>query len=217
MPGEPREQRGAASPSADQHDLLSRFLRSRRGRITLEQAGLPARRGSRTGTVTQEDLARLTGYSVRTISSLEQGTDHRPTHDLLEALSVALRLTPDERHTLWYLAADAPAPARAASARTDQADGLDPGLLRLLQVLEPHLAYVTDGVRTVKAWTDACARWGSDFGAMPENRRNLAHWVFLDPHARHMYPYWELSPRGAAWRTCGASYPGCRTTPISRR
>jgi hypothetical protein len=54
---EPREQDASG-------DLLARFLRERRARITLAEAGLPARRGSRTGTLTQEDLAHLTGYAA---------------------------------------------------------------------------------------------------------------------------------------------------------
>lgn len=177
-------------------ELLGKFLRSRRAQITLEQAGLPPRRGSRTGTLTQEDLARLTGYSVRTISALEQGTEHRPTPDLLDAITAALALGPEERHTLWYLAAEGPPPPSSAGAADH---GPDPGLRRLLRVLEPHIAYVTDEARDVQAVTRGCVSWlGRDMSQWQATRRNITHWVFLEPHARHVYPYWEAEP---AWST----------------
>jgi transcriptional regulator with XRE-family HTH domain len=172
--------------NADARGMLGRFLRERRLRVTMEQAGLPARRGSRAGTLTQEDLARLTGYSVRTISGLEQGTAHRPTPDLLEAITVALGLTADERYTLWYLATDAPPPVPAS-----QDDGLDPALVQLADAIDPHIAYVTDASRNVQAANQACAAWAFDPATMSDNERNLAHWVFLNPHAHHVFPYWE--------------------------
>lgn len=87
-------------------DLLGRFLRERRARITLEQAGLPARRTRRTSTLPQEDLARITGYSIRTISALEQSADHLPTQELLEAIASALLLTSDDRRLLAFFLPD---------------------------------------------------------------------------------------------------------------
>lgn len=169
--------------------MLGRFLRHRRMRVTLEQAGLPARRGSRTDTLTQEDLARLTGYSVRTIGGLEHGTAHRPTSDLLEAVAAALGLGADERYTLWYLATDAPPPAPASPD-----GGLDPALVQVTGAIDPHIAYVTDAVRNVQAANQACADWIFDPATMPGNERNLAHWIFLNPHARHVFPHWEREP-----------------------
>jgi transcriptional regulator with XRE-family HTH domain len=169
--------------------MLSQFLRERRAQVTLEQAGLGPRRGSRSGTLTQEDLARLTGYAVRTISALEQGTEHRPTSELLEALAVTLALGPEERHTLWYLATGGPPPGLAAAG----AHGVHPGLLRLLAVLDGQFAYLTDGVRNVVAQTSLCRAWAGDMIPDP-GRRNLGHWIFLNPHARHVYPHWEREP-----------------------
>jgi transcriptional regulator with XRE-family HTH domain len=165
--------------------MLGRFLREQRAQVTLEQAGLGPRRGSRRGTLTQEDLARLTGYAVRTISALEQGTEHRPTPELLEALAMALALGPEERHTLWYLATGAPPPALAAAGAQD----VHPGLLRLLAVLDGQFAYLTDGVRSVVAQTSLCRAWAGDL-----TRQNLSHWIFFNSHARHVYPYWDREP-----------------------
>src|SRR5581483_8131428 len=135
-------------------DLLARLLREWRGRITLAQVGLPERRVSRTGTLTQEDLAHLTGYSVRAISALEQGVPHRATPELVDALAAALRLSPDERHTLWYLAAGMPPPASAPLPA-----GIDPGLARLVEVTDPHPAFVADAARRILAQNQAAADW----------------------------------------------------------
>ena len=167
-------------------DLLARFLRERRARITLAEAGLPGRRGSRTGTLSQEDLAHLTGYSARTVGALERGGQHQATPDLLEALATALRLSPDERHTLWYLAVKAPPPA------LPQPPGeLDPGLARLVEVTDPHPAFAAGIARNVLAQNRACTEWGTDPLAMPEGQRNATYWVFLNPHARHVFVHWE--------------------------
>ena len=166
-------------------DLLARLLREWRGRITLAQVGLPERRGSRTGTLTQEDLAHLTGYSVRAISALEQGVPHRATPELVDALAAALRLSPDERHTLWYLAAGMPPPASAPLPA-----GIDPGLARLVEVTDPHPAFVADAARRILAQNQAAADWFNLLD-MPEDQRNATYWVFLSPHARHVFVHWE--------------------------
>lgn len=168
--------------------MLGVFLRERRGRITLEQARLPSRSRSRRGTLTQEDLARLTGYSVRTISALEQGVEHRPTPELLDAIATALALGSDDRHVLWYLATAGQAPLSAAGV-----SAMDPGLTRLLEVLDAQFAYVTDGVRNVLAQTSTCQKWAGDMIWHP-GQRNLAHWVFLSPHAKHVFPFWYREP-----------------------
>jgi transcriptional regulator with XRE-family HTH domain len=165
--------------------MLGEFLRERRGRVSLESAGLPARRGRRgAGTVTQEDLARLTGYSIRTISALEQGAEHRPTPELLEAIASALRLTTDERSILWYLATGAPPP----EAEDDPPP--DPALDRLVRALEPHPAYLTDAFWRVHSHNAAFAAWICDFSAVPAGERTILHWFFLDPHSRHVLPDW---------------------------
>jgi hypothetical protein len=70
---------------------------------------------------------------------------------------------------------------------------MDPGLTRLLEVLDGQFAYVTDGVRNVLAQTSTCQNWAGDMVWDPE-RRNLGHWVFLSPHARHVFPFWEREP-----------------------
>ena len=166
-------------------DMLGKFLRECRGRITVAQAGLPTRRQGRSATLTQEDLARLTGYSIRTISALEQGTNHRPSRDLLDAITAALSLTGDERRTLWQLAVDMP-PPEAGYARAP-----DSSLAIMAAMMDPHPTYVSDAIYNVERHNDAFANWVSDFSAKPAGQRNLAKWLFLSDHSRHLVAHWD--------------------------
>ncbi|MCA2183946.1 helix-turn-helix transcriptional regulator [Nonomuraea cavernae] len=169
----------------ESRELLGQFLRERRARITLGQAGLPARRSRRGGTLTQEDLAYITGYSIRTISALEQGAEHRPTPELLEAIASALQLSQDERSVLWYLANGTPPPEPHGTAEPD------PALHRLVNALEPHPAYVTDGLWNFQGQNAEFARWICDFTAMPADERTILHWFFLHEHSKHVMVEWE--------------------------
>lgn len=170
--------------------LLGRFLRDRRARITVEAAGLPPRRSGRSATLTQEDLAQLTGYSIRTISALEQGADHRPTRELLDAITRALRLSGEERRTLWQLASGAPPPEDSQTGPDH-----DPALSRIVDMLDPCPAYVCDAAYNVQCHNRAFTSWVWDFMAEPPERRNFARWLFGHPHARHILPNWHIDTR----------------------
>jgi transcriptional regulator with XRE-family HTH domain len=168
-------------------NLLGRFLRDRRARITVETAGLPPRRSSRSGTLTQEDLAQLTGYSTRTISALEQGAEHRPTRELLDAITAVLQLSSEERRTLWQLASGTPPPEVPQAGPDDH----DTVLSRIVDLQDPCPAYVCDAAYNVQAHNRAFTAWVWDFMAQPPERRNFARWLFGHPHARHILPNWE--------------------------
>lgn len=171
----------------DSSEHLGRFLRERRARVTLEQAGIPTRRTRRGATLTQEDLARITGYSIRTISALEQGAEHRPTPELLEALSDALWLSHDERTILWHLAGGSAPPEPDSVPEV----GPDPALQRMLDALDPNPAYVTDEHWRYLGQNTAFARGICDFTTFPANERTILHWLFLHEHARHASVEWE--------------------------
>jgi transcriptional regulator with XRE-family HTH domain len=165
---------------------LRRLMRQWRGRIPDDQA---APRGRRSGTLTQEGLARLTGYSLRTISGLEQGGGHRPAPDLLSAIVATLRLSAEERRTLWQLAVGTPPPDDAYATEPE------PVLVRMLGLLQPHPAYLCDAAYNVLAHNQAFAAWIDDFTARPRGARNLLRWMFGDEHARHV-----LAGDDDAWR-----------------
>lgn len=166
-------------------NLLGRFLRERRRRVTVAKSGLPARRAGRDATLTQEDLARLTGFSIRSISALEQGAEHRPSRELLDAITAALHLTSDERALLWYLAVDSPPPGDGYVGE------VDPGLARMVHVLAPHPACLYDELWNVLSYNTAFSAWVWDFAGAEPDQLNLAKLTFLEDHIRHVMVDWE--------------------------
>src|SRR5262245_27585319 len=140
--------------------LLRALLQWKRSQLTREAVGLPARRGSR-GALTQDDVAELTGYSVRVVGQLESGRLRSPAPDLLDAVSAGLRLTPDERRILWTLAAGSVPPSRTYTT------GRDAGLTRLVEHIYPHPAYVTDATWNVQSANPGIAEWFCDFTTLP--------------------------------------------------
>jgi transcriptional regulator with XRE-family HTH domain len=170
-------------------NLLGRFLRERRRRIVVAQAGLPARRAGRAATLTQEDLAQLTGFSIRSISALEQGSEHRPSRELLDAITAALHLTGDDRTLLWYLAVDGPPPGDGYAVE------VDPGLTRMVQVLAPHPACLYDELWNVLTYNTAFSAWVWDFADAEPGQLNLAKLTLLEEHLQHVMVDWEQFAR----------------------
>jgi transcriptional regulator with XRE-family HTH domain len=108
----------------DRSTELADFLRSRRARISPEQAGLPADgRARRVPGLRRDEVARLAGMSTEYYTRLEQGRSGRPSPEVVDALAGALRLDAVEReHLDDLLAAPAP-PAGAAPPRNACARG----------------------------------------------------------------------------------------------
>lgn len=78
-----------------------------RGQTALAEmlAGLRSSRG-----LSQEQLAELSGVSVRAIGEIERGATRRPQRETLRALTGALGLTPEEREAFARSARTAPPP-----------------------------------------------------------------------------------------------------------
>jgi len=164
-------------------ELLGSMLRWRRAQLTRADVGLPPRLGARGG-LTQDDLAELTGYTVRMVGQLEHGRLRSPSAHLLDSVARGLRLGAEERRTLWLLAAGTMPPSSRFESRTDS------GLARLVDALYPNPAYVTDAIWDVQAYNAGVAEWFVDFNAVPPNERNIAKWIFCHPHARHVFVNW---------------------------
>ncbi|MFF6999165.1 helix-turn-helix transcriptional regulator [Streptomyces sp. NPDC008313] len=101
---------GSASPrdgSASEvrrHELAA-FLRSRRARISPEQAGLPRGPRRRTPGLRREEVAHLSAVGVTWYTWLEQARDIQVSVQVLDALARTLRLDTSERAHLFNLAA----------------------------------------------------------------------------------------------------------------
>ncbi len=127
---------------------LAEFLRTRRGRITPVEVGLPDTGRRRTPGLRREEVAHLAGMSVDYYSRLEQARGPHPSRQILNALARALMLPADERAHLFHLAGEQPAPARGP--RQDVPEGI----LHLLAGLDSTPAYVLDAKYDILAWNE---------------------------------------------------------------
>ncbi|PRY21362.1 helix-turn-helix domain-containing protein [Pseudosporangium ferrugineum] len=182
---------------------LAAFLRSRRERLDPIDAGLPVRRRSRrTPGLRREEVAELAGVSVDYVVRLEQARGLRPSADVAEALSRALRLSADERAYLFDLAGQRlPAAGKPAATAT-------PALARLIGDLSPRPAMVVNYRYDILAWNGGMARVYPDLETMPPARRN-AMWLCLGPERRGFYAEPERIVREAVahLRTTWAAHP----------
>jgi transcriptional regulator with XRE-family HTH domain len=83
---------------------LAEFLRSRRERVTPEQAGLPPAPRRRTPGLRREELAQLAGVGVTWYTWLEQGRPINASTQVLDAIARTLQLDSAEHRHLYTLA-----------------------------------------------------------------------------------------------------------------
>ncbi|WP_406237188.1 helix-turn-helix domain-containing protein [Nocardia sp. NBC_01009] len=161
---------------------LAAFLRARRERLTPGDLGLPERRQvRRTPGLRREEVAELAGVSIDYIVRLEQGRGLRPSADVLEALSRALRLDTDERAYLFDLAQqrqpDTGKPSTVAA----------PALVMLVEDLSPLPAMLVNHRYDILAWNREMARLIVDFDTLPPGQRNTMWLCLMHPDMREFY------------------------------
>ncbi len=180
------------SPAAGGNPELREFLRSRRARITPEDAGLPPQPGARrVPGLRREEVARLAGVSVDYYVRLERGRGVNVSEGVLDAIARALRLDDTERGHLFALAR----PARTRH-RPMPPQRVRPGLYRVLDTLADTPALVIGHRTDVLAANRMARALYTDFDALPHRERNMARFIFLDEAARELYADWESSARG---------------------
>ncbi|MFG3257885.1 helix-turn-helix transcriptional regulator [Streptomyces sp. NPDC048172] len=165
------------TPAADRvrRSELAAFLRSRRERITPEQAGLPRGPRRRTPGLRREEVAHLSTVGVTWYTWLEQGRDIHVSAQVLDALSRALMLDGSERAHLFALAGTAdPMP-------TDDTTVLPPGMRQMLTRLEPFPACVQNARYDILAYNRVYGRLLGDLDAHPACDRNCMWLAFTDP------------------------------------
>jgi transcriptional regulator with XRE-family HTH domain len=173
---------GGPGSAANRTQELAAFLRARRERLAPGDLGLPARRQARrTPGLRREEVAELAGVSTDYIVRLEQGRGLRPSADVLEALSRALRLDTDERAYLFDLAQQRqPHAGKPATVP-------EPALALLVHDLSPLPAMLVNHRYDILAWNREMARLIVDFGALPTRQRNSMWLCLMDPALRDFY------------------------------
>lgn len=184
-PSDPTTGGGALDPKAE----LSEFLRSRRGRLRPQDVGLPELgRHRRVPGLRREELAQLAGVSVAYYTRLEQGNGRNVSAEVLDAIARALRLTNAEHQHLLHLAKAKRYKKKKHHMRRQV---LRPALGTLLESMEGVPAYVVGRRLDVIGWNRLAAAVFHDFGSLPEEERNFARLVFLEPSVRGRYADWE--------------------------
>jgi transcriptional regulator with XRE-family HTH domain len=192
-------------PGTGGNSELREFLRSRRGRITPEEAGLPPQPGTRrVPGLRREEVAQLAGVSVDYYVRLERGRKLHASETVLDALARALCLNETERGHLFALAR--PPRARRRPMPPQQ---VRPGLYRVLESLTDTPAMVLGRRLDVLASNQMARALFIDFEALPYRERNMARYMFLDEGARELYADWEPGARStvAALRLYAGRWP----------
>jgi hypothetical protein len=115
-----------------------------------------------------------------------QGRGTRPSLQVLDALTRALRLSPDEHDHLLALAGytDVLAPDAPGGARVPTA------VQTMLDALNPVPAYVINLRYDVLAWNDAQRAFAIDYPRLPADERNTLWLLFHHPALRRRFLDW---------------------------
>lgn len=171
-------------------DDVKEFLSSRRGKITPEQAGLPAYGGNRRVTgLRREEVAMLAGMSVDYYNRLERGNLHGVSDAVLGSLARALQLDEAETSHLFDL-------ARAANAsptkrRRSSPQGVRPSIQRLLDAMTDAPAWVRNNRHDFLAANRLGYALYSEMFTDPVRPANNARFVFLNERSRSFFLDWE--------------------------
>jgi transcriptional regulator with XRE-family HTH domain len=166
---------------------LGGYLRARRAVVSPDERGLPATRRRRVPGLRREEVAELAGLSTDYYVRLEQGRADRPSAEVLDALSEALRLGPAERAHLRDLAQ--PRKSNTVTAAVSRQE-----LTHVVHAITAPAVIMNDR-NDVLAWNLLAAVLIADFPNLPPRERNMARRIFLDPEAAKIHPDWDEAAR----------------------
>ena len=174
----------------DNRDEVRAFLRSRRERITPEQAGLPVYGTRRVPGLRRSEVAQLAGVSIEYYTRLERGNLAGASESVLDALAQALRLDETEHahlHDLARAANTSPTRARRRQSRPT----VRPIIERMLEAMPSMPAFVFNARFDFLAANPLCRALYSEMYADPGCGQNVARFVFLNPAARRFHVDWD--------------------------
>ncbi|MGP9539078.1 helix-turn-helix domain-containing protein [Brachybacterium sp. AOP43-C2-M15] len=192
----------------DHRAEVSEFLRTRRDRITPEQAGIIGGSRRRVPGLRREEVALLAGVSVEYYARMERGELAGVSAEVLDSVARALRLDEAEIDHLADLArAAGPRPIRTPRKRP--ATGVTPALQRFLDAVTGAPMWVRDRRMDHVASNPLGRALYSPLFEDPTGRANTARFTFLDPAARLFFPDWEQNADGivATMRTYAGQNP----------
>lgn len=170
---------------------LGNFVRAKRDSIRPEDLGLPAHERRRAPGLRRSELAARAGISVEYLTRIEQGRDRNPSDPIVKALADALSLDAAERTHLRYLAKISGGLCPDRSRPVPPERTVRPTVRRILELLEPGIAFVTNRLGDVLAHTDGFATVMRDTGLLDAEEPNLTRYVFTHPQARAILANWD--------------------------
>ncbi|MCX4551244.1 MULTISPECIES: helix-turn-helix transcriptional regulator [unclassified Streptomyces] len=156
------------APESDvrRHELAA-FLRSRRERITPEQAGLPRGSRRRTPGLRREEVAQLASVGVTWYTWLEQARDIKVSPQVLDAIARTLLLDRSERTHLFSLSgAVDPTPAGSTCPT------VSPALVAMIEQLDPLPACIQNSRYDILAYNRTYGQLFCDLDAVAPEDRN---------------------------------------------
>ncbi|WP_329458986.1 helix-turn-helix transcriptional regulator [Streptomyces sp. NBC_01497] len=181
----------------DNRDAVSAFLRSRRDKITPEQAGLPTYGQRRVSGLRRGEVATLAGVSVEYYTRLERGNLKGVSDSVLDALAQALRLDDTERMYLRDLARAAGPPPGTRARQRAARQAVRPSVTRIVEGMPELPAYVMNNRLDTLAANPLGRALYSEMFADPICGTNVARFAFFNPGARRFYTDWERMARFA--------------------
>lgn len=178
---------GPEDPGRLRRAELAEFLRSRRERLTPQQAGVIYTGRRRTPGLRREEVAQLGGMSTTWYTWLEQGRDIKVSDQVLDSLSRTLQLDHDERSHLFALVS-APDPTT-----TTECDAVTPQMRAVLAKLDPYPACVQGGKYDLLAYNTALRLLLTDLDDVPRDQRNCVWLTFTHPAWRESIVNWEAT------------------------
>lgn len=164
---------------------LGEFLRSRRERISLAEAGLPPTGRRRTPGLRREEVAALAGVGLSWYTWLEQGRDIGVSPAFLDNLCRVLKLDAMERRHLYLLSLQRP-PAEQGKTWC-----VVPKIVhRLMADLPLRPAYVLNLRWDVLAWNPSADRIFNFSEREPEHR-NMLWMLFTDQRMKSLFSPWD--------------------------
>src|SRR5882724_3926810 len=168
---------------------LAAFLRSRRERISPEQAGLAPGTRRRTPGLRREEVALLAGVGVTWYTWLEQGRQINASTQVLDAVARTLRLDRAEREHLYRL-------AEATPLRTERMRQVIPDTIReILQSLDPLPASLINSRFDILLSNDASEELFWEWHTMPCVHKNTLWCCVTEPTARGKFPEYDAHVR----------------------
>jgi transcriptional regulator with XRE-family HTH domain len=195
IPGTDRDTFGPSSRRivnqiTERVNTIGEYLRARRELVRPEDVGLPEFGTRRVPGLRREEVAMLAGVSTEYYLRLEQGRDHHPSEQVLDALARALHLDADATEHLHRLARPAPKRNRSRQAPERAPQGVE----LLIASWSQTPAYIHG------RYLDVLTANPLATALIPFCRPgiNLVRACFLDPAAPELFEDWDQLTNSAA-------------------